>query len=52
VPQPLLVAELSKLGGVKDQIFVQQTANSIALMARKLGKFNLKRAKFIITICL
>ena len=37
VPQPLLVAELSKLGGVKDQIFVQQTANSIALMARKLA---------------
>lgn len=37
VPQPLLVAELSKLGGVKDQIFVQQTANSIALMARNLA---------------
>lgn len=42
VPEPILVAELSKLGGVKDQIFVQQTANSIALMARNLsfdGKF-------------
>lgn len=37
VPQPLLVAEMSKLGGVKDEIFVQQTANSIALMARTLA---------------
>ena len=37
VPQSLLVAELSKLGGVKDQIFVQQAANSIALMARSLA---------------
>lgn len=37
VPQPLLVAELSKLGGSRDQVFVQQTANSIALMARNLA---------------
>jgi len=37
VPTPILVAELSKLGGVKDQLFVQQTANSIALMARNLS---------------
>ena len=37
VPQPILVAELSKLGGVKDQLCVQQTANSIALMARNLA---------------
>lgn len=42
VPQSLLVAELSKLGGVKDETCVQKTANSIALMARSLafdGKF-------------
>ena len=42
VPQPVLVKELSKLGGVRDKIYVQQTANSIALMARNLsfdGKF-------------
>lgn len=37
VPQSLLVAELSKLGGVKDQTHVQQAANSIALMARNLA---------------
>jgi len=37
VPQPMLVAELAKLGGVQDEGFVQQTANSIALMARTLA---------------
>lgn len=37
VPQPVLVAELSKLGGVRDQLCVQKTANSIALMARNLS---------------
>ena len=38
VPDKLLVAEMSSLQHCKDEVKLQQCANTIALMARKLSK--------------
>ena len=38
VPDKLLVAEMAVLQHCKDEVKLQQTANSIALMARNLSK--------------
>ena len=53
VPDKLLVAEMSSLQHCKDEVKLQQCANTIALMARKLSKDpKVRFTKFFLEIIL